>query len=196
MPMMELLAEDADEAAPNRVLQLQQPDREAVWVIEATTHASDPNNNLTLQYVVPRKKRTTQHKQTVAELIEFQSTVVLAKSSSRTAETQNIIDKFMLQFMCMQRLSSNVCALQRAGHFNYDEYRFSASLIGDPGIIKAAVEQTRIDLETWNQSIALASNPATVKNPGLLQLPFNCLVPFSGKETFSFFKLLLDAHPP
>jgi hypothetical protein len=159
MPLMELLGDDADEAAPTRILQLQEPERQACWVIEPNAGRDVGQNSasvLTLQYVVPRKKKTTKHSQTVAELMEFQSTVILAKSSQRTEETQLIIDNFMLQFSHMRRLAANVVELQNAGHFEYNAFRCVFALPDSVELIRQKVDQTREALDNWRSSVLLA----------------------------------------
>ena len=86
LPLVELLSDDGDDIAPNRLLQLQLPDRVTRWVCsnreEAYSrigHSVRADTLLQMRWQVPRRKTVSQHRQGVDALRDFQSTVVLAR---------------------------------------------------------------------------------------------------------------------
>ena len=142
VPLQELLGDDSDNTAPNRLQALLQPSWSSKWVIE-TSHAAGGDKHsgssgggggslaladvVRLEYAVPRRGRTIAGSQSLPELLDFQSACVLAKTSSGDAAAA-AIDTFTSQFRWLQETGRAVLMLHAAGHFAYQVFRLELPL--------------------------------------------------------------------
>ena len=102
------LVDDFNDGTTTKLLQILQPNREAHWVC-----AHD--RPTTLEFVVPRVSSTLQQRLLLEELLDFQSMLVLSKSSDHAVETQLALDEFLSQFSWIRRLHDNLTNLQQVG---------------------------------------------------------------------------------
>jgi len=158
LPLMELLDDHSDNSAPDRLLQLLAPNRRAEWVCSNVVDASlakgiERDNVLVghvwLRWVVPRKGQDLEKRQNLNELMDFQSTVVLAKTDQRGEDIQEAIDKFIQQFGWIRQLNENLSHLHQAGHFDYQTFRESFSMDVSPEVIREQYYKTSEILSNW-----------------------------------------------
>jgi hypothetical protein len=91
-----------------------------------------------------------------SELLDFQSSIVLAKSESIEGPVQKTIDRFLQQLSWMRRMASALHALNKAGHFNfYPNYHFSISVLSEITTLKAEVLEKESLLIAWQKDVLL-----------------------------------------
>lgn len=91
-----------------------------------------------------------------SELLDFQSSIVLAKSGDIEGPMQKTIERFLQQLSWMRRMASALHALNKAGHFDfYPNYKFSISLLSEITALKAAVLEKESLLTAWQKDVLL-----------------------------------------
>ena len=80
----ELLQSDSENAAPNRLLFILQSNHEAHWVIDSNWRADgdDQQSCMRLEYHVKRQQAKQTKTQTMSQLLDFESSLVLAQTSA------------------------------------------------------------------------------------------------------------------
>eukprot|EP01052_Picozoa_sp_SAG31_P009052 SAG31_NODE_468_length_15250_cov_5.304138_6_plen_1372_part_00 len=161
VPFTELLSDDSENAAVNRLMQLCQKDRQSRWICEHIAgydgHESYEHalsRNLRLDYVVPRKHHVYKKTNSMSELMDFQSAIVLANTARRAEESQHQIDVFIQQFGWFRELNHNLLQLNQSGHFDFQTFRFEAFLGDDPELVRKEVVRTKQLIVNWQQNVA------------------------------------------
>lgn len=145
IPFTELLSDDSENAAANRLMQLCQKDRQSRWICENSvqetndSYEKELSRGLRLDYVVPRKNYVYKKTNSLSDLMDFESAIVLANTTRRTLESQQQIDTFLLQFGWIRKLNRNLFQLRRMGHFDFQTFRCSFKLGENSEIIRAEV---------------------------------------------------------
>jgi len=170
VPLTELLDDDSDGTAPNRLMQLLQPAWKAEWVVTASpsdmlsfegvsgTPPPPPGawSVVALEYQVPRRGKTLRARQSLQEVVDFQSACVLARTGSRAPEVQIAIDTFTQQFRWIQEAGRAVLALKQAGHFDHQSLRVCAPLVADKESIAdlcAFAQAKRALIKEWDRVV-------------------------------------------
>jgi len=88
------------------------------------------------------------------ELLDFQSNVVLTKSSDVDGPLHITIDKFIIQFSWMRRMAAVLHSLHGAGHFDfYPKYSFSIPVSSEIVELKTVVEEKEATLVAWRKEV-------------------------------------------
>ena len=166
IPLMELLDDNRGQSAPDRLLSLLLPSKRAVWCCSSQFDRSlvDDKNKKVQEdvgqlwlewYVVSAGTNKEEVKrQNINELMDFQSTVVLAATDKRTRETQLAIDNFIQQFGWMKLLLEFSVNLHNAGHFDYKEFDYQFSINSDSNDIRLKAIETQKLLEYWQEEVS------------------------------------------
>lgn len=167
-PLEELLGSTAETAAPNRLIQLQQPKRAAVWLVsnrpgvgldavqqqgKSVSEAAQAHGNLCMQYRTVRRDQAVTVTNRIDDLLDFQSAIVLAEARS-AAVVDSSTDLFVRQFAWVRGLSEATGRLHAAGHFDFlPTYHFEYSLLADPEDIRAEVVRLQAELKDWEARV-------------------------------------------
>ena len=167
LPLMELLNSDS-ENAPEKLSQLFIPNRNTTWVCSNSQNDLDflkslhknvestYGGQLWLQWVVPRKGGVIQKALNLNELMDFQSSIVLSKTDDRSAGTQSLIEKFIIQLGWMKELFENISVLFNNGNFDYQSFSLHISIDSDPNIIRDLATKTKEISDIWGKDIERA----------------------------------------
>ena len=163
-PLMELVGNDG-ESAPDRLVQMFLPIKATNWFcsnqilidenIDTSNGDGKKDISLWLEWTVWRKGIEVKKRHYLSGLLDFQSSVVLAKTDNRSAETQNYIDKFINQFSWLREIRKILIQLFEAGHFDYQEFTFQYSIQGEVAEIRSRVILLQNQLNEWNENSAL-----------------------------------------
>ena len=160
LPLMELLDDNSENSAPDRLLQLLQPARKAQWScfsqFDRSHETSASVGQVWLKWVVPRKGKEIEKKQNLNELMDFQSSVVLARTDQRSVETQEAIDQFIQNFGWIKQLNENLSYLHQSGHFDFQTFQSTFAINESPSVIRAEVMRTLAILEAWTANVQKA----------------------------------------
>ena len=183
LPLMELLNDNNENSAPDRLLQLLLPVKRAEWkcvcsvgrkvvleggeaVVAGEEKADQQLQNnelynksvgeLTLRWFVIRGGKEIEKYQNMNELLDFQSSIVLAKTDQRSGETKEAIDKFIQQFGWLRQLHENLSSLYRVGHFDFQDFTYTFSINEDPSTIRIEAVKTSTILESWESNVKAA----------------------------------------
>ena len=160
LPFAELLSGDNESSAPNRLLQLQLPQAEAKWIIANTDADFNAGKKqlvrddvevswLELSYLVARADGKTAQSHGKDELLDFQSVVVLGKSTTRSGEAASRIEEWNLQFAWAQRLHTALDKLNQAGHFFYGSFRVIVPLSEPYAVLHDMAIEREVELGRW-----------------------------------------------
>eukprot|EP00051_Salpingoeca_urceolata_P024164 m.421491 g.421491 ORF g.421491 m.421491 type:complete len:4954 (-) comp20197_c0_seq2:49-14910(-) len=145
-------ADSADTVAPKRLEVMLQSDRQATWHIDSE-HGDGPDDRLWLQYEVPRR-RTAKHKQLfLGDLMDFQSSLVLARATVTDPLVLSRIDSFIAQFARLRQLNGCLFELMEAGHFDYQVYSESIPVVEDSPLLDSRVSATSAEFDDWGACI-------------------------------------------
>eukprot|EP00755_Sulcionema_specki_P009898 Sspe_Gene.44944::Locus_22125_Transcript_2_2_Confidence_0.500_Length_15952::g.44944::m.44944 len=147
--LRELLAEDGDASAINRLHNLHIPEWNGRWVIDGT----DPEAPVAvfLEYCIPRKSGVMTARQNLNEMLDFQSAVVLARG---TEEDMALIQSFVACFGWVRELAAAHEALRAAGHPQYQMQRVELPVASLTELsLHADVVAARSALEGWEEEV-------------------------------------------
>ena len=149
IPLIELVGGDTDSNAANRLVQIYLPERRAKWNCSNYTETnSNSNSALWIHWTITRKAQSVTKKHNLEQLLDFQSSVVLAKSNR-----QVLVEKFITQFGWMRELKDVLSLLFITGHFDYQKYLVSFDLLQDANEIKERVLSLQETLKNWNDTL-------------------------------------------
>ena len=146
-----LLQDESENSVPDRLIQLCKYDTQ--WICY-----SDRNGdrfNICLSWIIDENNKKTQNEN---ELLDFQSSIVLAKTDQQGDEIKNAIDKFIQQFGWMRRLCDQLNELLHAGHFDYQNFKKIYSFQIEPEIIRNETKQLEQVLQKWNHQVEKLRN--------------------------------------
>jgi hypothetical protein len=116
--------------------------------------------SITLEYQLVRKNRILPKQQSLSQLLDFESSLVLAKVAD--LDTRTVIDRFVSQFRWV-RATADVCSnLGRAGHFAKQKYNLTWPLAHtSPKSIQQTCLRGKQMLKRWEDNVesSRASNP-------------------------------------
>ena len=140
----------ADETTSlNRLLNLQQPSWNANWLLSTAVDTS--KIDLWLEYVVVRETKRIQARQCVAELLDFQSAIVLAKSTNDASSAA--VQAFVAQFGWMRELVIQYERLKKSGHPSRQSFSEQISFSKQPEEILSLVSSARSEISLWEAAI-------------------------------------------
>ena len=138
---------------------------------------------LWLEWTVIRKGEEVRKEHGMGELLDFQSSIVLARTDNRSEETQLAIEKFISQFAWLREMKDILSLLFHSGHFYYQTFHFHYSIHTDPDLIRQKVQEMREILADW---LSFSS---------LLRNRFFLLNFISLKQIYQLLSLLHSLHP-
>ncbi|KAJ9458845.1 hypothetical protein DIPPA_15027 [Diplonema papillatum] len=151
LPLAELLSHDTDMSALSSVANLYQPSWEARWTLSAEGRGPVA---IHLAYVVRRAAgKSVPARQNIDELLDFQSSVVLARARG-TASGQETISCFVAQFMWVRDLCDAQAKLKVAGHPAAQQFSVAIPLSVSPDAIRAMVTEAEARLAAWEGDVA------------------------------------------
>lgn len=142
LAFVELLSDDADSGAIGRLLNLQRPEWQAQWRFVVSGAVSE----LTLAYSVPRSTGALVACQTLAEMLDFQSVVVLARNHGQEASS---VDQFVTSFGWAQDLARAYTALASIGHLEYAHHESSTPLMSAPEVLQSEAHRLQEEACRW-----------------------------------------------
>ena len=157
IPLRELLDAQSENGAPDRLLQLLLPVRKTKWICRTESDMST-EGSIWLIWEVSRGGAVTEKKQNLNELMDFQSSIVLAKTDQRGPDTQLAIEQFIQQFGWIRMLNENLTALLQAGHFEFQKFDISYSFNENPSVIRNKVMECKDILDTWISEVESQRN--------------------------------------
>ena len=84
-----------------------------------------------LEYHVKRQQAKQTKTQTMSQLLDFESSLVLAQTTAGDKETERHIDMFTSQFKWMRDINETCFRLHEAGHFSFTSgYRLAVPILG------------------------------------------------------------------
>ena len=149
LALAELLSADGEASSLNRLLNLQQPSWNATWTLSTTVGTSEID--LWLEYVVVRETKRIQARQCVAELLDFQSAIVLAKSINDVSSAA--VQSFVAQFGWMRELVIQYERLKKSGHPSRQSFSEQISFSKQPEEIQQLVSSARSEISLWEAAI-------------------------------------------
>lgn len=148
-PLAELLSDEGEAAASNRLLATMEDSRKATWLLSAEQH-------LTLEFITKRSTRAFEQSLSLGQILDWQGQIVLSRTGQRNQESARKIDVFVEGLVWMRELATVVKRLRNeVGHFDFQQpasYTYSVS--GDPEVIRAEVMRLRNILHAWVQAVA------------------------------------------
>ncbi|KAL1512226.1 hypothetical protein AB1Y20_005488 [Prymnesium parvum] len=102
-----------------------------------------------LQYYVKKESKLVAHMLPLSEILDFQTTVVLATTNEQQDDMTTAINKFVHQVSLMQMLSTTLWELRCAGHFGFLSYAMTFELADDVVSIQSALEASKASLSWW-----------------------------------------------
>lgn len=137
-----LALEDTGSGAVGRLLTLQRPERAAKWAFAVSRGDAE----LQLVYTVQRNSGVMKASQTLAELLDFQSTMVLARFDEQSATSVN---EFVASFGWAQELAKCYQRLASVGHFAFLEFEATLPMMSPPEGMRKDAERLRCEVQTW-----------------------------------------------
>ena len=120
-PLMELISSSFTSVSLLKNLFLKQS--QSKWICDFNLP-----EGINLQWIVPRGDTSVIKQQSLTEITDFHSSVILSKSVD-TEEYQDIIDLFTTQFTWVKQLNENLFTLYSLGHFDYQNYHVEFPLL-------------------------------------------------------------------
>lgn len=156
LALMELLDDNTDDAATNRLLQLFQLKKRTKWICKSTDSSNLKDNEageMWLEWNVPHFDSFLTKTQNLSELMDFQSSLALSKVEEEQRELQQCISTFLQQMSWMKELLKNYNLLNKAGHFEFKNFYFEASINEEPDFIRNEVIRSEEILKAWEQQV-------------------------------------------
>ena len=155
IPLTELLSDQSDTSASNRLVQMMLPDRNATWECEARLAQHEAAaSNLALTFVVPRATRTFEKKLLLPEILDWQSQIVLSSRSGQISEeAAAVIQAFVKSLDWAKELNSLLLQLHLAGHFDYQQGWIERHAVTDPEALRGVVVRLRETLSSWRLAV-------------------------------------------
>ena len=159
--LRELLDSTSASGAPDRLLQLLAPERKAKWICKTNHHESSSSSSssssnmqategsIWLTWIVTRANKSTEKKQNINEIMDFQSSIVLAKTDQREINVTQAVDNFIQQFGWIKLLNENLTLLLQSGHFDYQKFEIQFSFNEKPSVIRNKVKECKEILDSW-----------------------------------------------
>lgn len=107
-----------------------------------------------LEYSVLRHGRLTAHVLPLEEVLDFQTTVVLATSHEEQEDMTAAINKFVHQLSLLQMLSATLWELHEGGHVAYQSYTWCCELAAPVEDIQDALDAAKTSLGWWKGLVA------------------------------------------
>eukprot|EP00941_MAST-03F_sp_MAST-3F-sp1_P004699 g4699.t1 len=152
----ELLCADSDEVAPNRLLSMLEVSHKSTWCVDSSRSVGGcADDCVWLTYTLTRQGRSVQKEQTLSKLLDFESSLVLAKTTD--IETRDAIDRFIYQFRWVREVNAAMWGLREAGHFQYMAYKKRWPMVGsagDPAKMHFDLVRARLELKSWTSWVA------------------------------------------
>ena len=120
-PLMELISSSSTSVSLLKSLFLKQSFSK--WICDFNLP-----EGINLQWIVPRGNTSVTKQQSLTEITDFHSSIILSKSAD-TEEFQDIIDLFTSQFSWIKQLNDHLHKLCELGHFDYQNYHYEFSLL-------------------------------------------------------------------
>uniref|UniRef100_A0A7R9YCP3 Uncharacterized protein n=1 Tax=Pinguiococcus pyrenoidosus TaxID=172671 RepID=A0A7R9YCP3_9STRA len=153
---IEIFDDDSDTVAPNRLRAFHDPSRKTRWEVfnQGDNTEAPLDSFLTLQYDLRRGGTTTVVRQSVNDLMDFQSILVLASTRSGDEVVQRMVDDFTSQFEWLRRMNEIMHQLHVEGHPAYREYRYSFPLKSASKELRAQVKSLTAMAESWRRRVS------------------------------------------
>jgi hypothetical protein len=158
LELAEVMSSDTQDLAPKRLQAYLMPERNGRWTIEMPPPDTAPEDPWSMEDCI--KMVTLDDGADVSvpfeALLEFQSSLVLAKGGASDLEKEAQIDKWLSQFWRIQDVARTVYDLQDSGHFQFARVKLTFTLSETP----ASMLSQRLDLSgqlaAWTKSIQAA----------------------------------------
>ena len=170
--LTELLSDDQEATVANRLLQLHNPRRNAMWVCSstppATTKGAEQNRRskeqdgfVWLEYSSLSSlglgvSGTGPSCLELQELGDFQASIVLGSASERTEEVETAVARFNAQFNWLREILDSFLKLQQSGHFECASFDFRCSFDEDPATFRAKATELAQMLSDWEHNVIVA----------------------------------------
>ena len=160
--LMEVINFTSEGASTNRLMKIYERETASFWSCQSSTSVYQQNftdeHVLMLEYCEINRSDNSPNAKAYAlsELLDFQSNVVLSKSSDLLSENylQFVIDRFLHQFCWMRRFRESLRNLHRLGHFDYFPVynkKFSVDL-DDVDFIDSVISAEK-EARHWNNRV-------------------------------------------
>ncbi|KAK3256804.1 hypothetical protein CYMTET_34083, partial [Cymbomonas tetramitiformis] len=164
---VELLGDETD-SAPNRLLNLANPKWQSGWAVRAAeADGVSGAPSVWLEYSVVRRgsdggQVAKRAQQTLSELQDFQSAIVLARGCS--TEVSLAVTRYVEQLGWLQELAQVCGALQAAGHFRFERCSLSFAFTEPSESIRAELEAARATWRQWEADVLAVRTAQPVLN--------------------------------
>ena len=148
--LMQLLAHDQTDVAPSKLRQLmKQQGRLVLKINENTTGQSTAHHVVRLEHQIG----STVMMKSLAELLDFQSTLVLAPAAGVEERDRERMD-FIQLLTWTQSLAESVLKLHCSGHFDYVTWEHTIPLAEEPEAVRVYHKLVEQQLSQWEAVLA------------------------------------------
>lgn len=185
IPLTELLSDQSDSSALNRLVQMMLPDRCATWVFKGgLLDGQTASSDLALTFDIPRVAQSFVKTLKLPEILDWQSQVVLGSRGNQiAADSQEIIASFVASLDAAKELQDLLLELRVAGHFDFQEQWEFQQAVADVDAVRSEVSRLKQELKLW------------VTNTHMVRDTYYFLNFFSMRQIFLMSQFLLgNAH--
>ena len=151
IPLTELLSDQTDSSATNRLVQMMIPERGATWLCEGgLSDGCVTSSDLALTFTIPRATQSFTKLLKLPEILDWQSQIVLSSRGNQiTPQSQAVVAAFVSSLDAAKELSTLLLKLHQAGHFDYQEPWCESHTVADPDALRAEVVRLKDVLWSW-----------------------------------------------
>ena len=130
LELADVMASDQRDLAPKRLAAYLEEEKKARWTVCMPPEGKAENDEWTMEECINMVffEEGTEVSVNFEALLEFQSSLVLAKGSVGNLQQETQIEKWLAQFWRMQDLGKTLYDLQTSGHFDYTNAKVSFRL--------------------------------------------------------------------